>query len=148
MTASLVMGASRKFSKAGRGCGVEWSGKRNEFGAFLPLQDFWSSTGGTMTARQSPRSCPPPWEKLYALSVFLSGRRRSLRQWNQSASLMKNSWSFTVVATKNVQRNGIHMHVEIVWVSHVREKQRTSTQSLRDGWVSDLRDTRLHPHAA
>ena len=45
----------------------------------------------------------------------------------KSGSLMTNSWSFTVAATKNVQSNHIYMSVGIVGLSHVEARQCTST---------------------
>ena len=41
------------------------------------------------------------------------------------------------------QSDRIHMSVGIVWLSHVRARQCTSTQSFGDGWVSGLRNIRL-----
>jgi len=42
---------------------------------------------------------------------------------------------------KNVQSDRIYVSVGIVWLSHVRARHCTSTQSLRDGWVSGSKDT-------
>jgi len=58
----------------------------------------------------------------------------------KSGSLMINSWSFTVAATKNMQSNHIYVSVWIVGLSHVRARQCTSTPSL-NGCVFGLRDT-------
>jgi len=44
---------------------------------------------------------------------------------------------------KNAQSDRIYMSVGTL--SHVRAKQCTSPQSLRDGWISGLRDTWLQP---
>jgi len=56
-------------------------------------------------------------------------------------SLMTNSSSFTVAATKNVQSNCIYMSVGIVELTHVRARQCTSTPSLQEGSVLGSRDT-------
>jgi len=59
-------------------------------------------------------------------------------------SLMTNSWSLTVAVTKNAQSNRIYVSVGIVWLSHVRARQCTSTPSSREGWVFGSQDARFH----
>jgi len=60
--------------------------------------------------------------------------------------LARLNWCCQLLLYKKTHKDCIYVSVGIVWLSYVRARQCTRTQSLQDGWVSGWRDTWLQPH--